>query len=89
MSNELHNPGDYFNANSDLIDGSWNGGCEVVRIGGPADDEGEEDGTCDRFEEDVETAIDDCAECAKVEGEVWDCKPFWERDDRGAIGGKE
>jgi hypothetical protein len=87
MSNELRNPGENLNTNSDLVDGFWNRGCEVVGIGGPADDKGEEDGARDGFEEDVESAIEDGADCAKVKGEVRDRKPFWERDDYWAIGG--
>jgi hypothetical protein len=86
MSNELRNPADNLNTNSDPVGGLGNGGCEVIGIGDPADDDGEEDGACDGFEEDVESAIEDCAYCAGIEGEVWDGKPFWERDNRGAVG---
>ena len=87
MSNELRNPADNLNTNSDPVGGLGNGGCEVIGIGDPADDDGEEDGACDGFEENVESAIEDCAYCAGIKGEVWDGKPFWERDDRGAVGG--
>jgi hypothetical protein len=40
MSNELRNPADNLNTNSDFVGGVGNGGCEMVGIGNPADDDG-------------------------------------------------
>lgn len=87
MSNELRDPAQNLNTNGDLVGGFRNGGCEVVGIGDPADDNGQQYGACDGFEEDVESAIENCAYRAGIEGEVWDGKPFWERNDRGAVCG--
>lgn len=85
MSNELRNPCKYFNADGDLA-GIGVCACKVVRVCRPAEYDREEDGACDRLEEDIEATVEERCDSRSVEGEIWDCEPVWGRDCR-TIGG--
>jgi hypothetical protein len=57
----------------------------VICICGPANNNGEEYGSGDRFEENVETAVKYRCYRSEVERQVWDSEPFWKRDDCGRV----
>lgn len=55
----------------------------MVGVGCPGQEEGAEKAACDGFEQDVEGAVQEGADCAYVGGEVGDREPGWERDGGG------
>jgi len=58
MSNELCNPRNNLNGDGSFVDGRRDGTGKMIRIGCPANDDGEENASGDWFEEDVEAAIE-------------------------------